>query len=110
MLMKYVVLKSEDEHGHIHELPIMFPYVLIHKEMKECGWRALMQSEHRFIECVGAGFCNLDKGSKGELIVRCHGESESLGIKSRGALDEAAFSRCERGLTYTVTERFQRAN
>lgn len=105
MVMKYVVLKSEDEQGNIHELPIMFPYVLIHKEMKECGWRALMKSEHSFIECVGAGFCSFTVLGDGSSHVTCYGESESLGIQSRYELDNLAFARNARNQFSTITER-----
>ena len=105
MLMKYIVVQSEDEHGNIHELPIMFPYSLVHKAMKECTWRSLIESDHRFISCVGAGFCSLGTDKLGGLIV-CFGESESLGIESRGELDTAAFARCARGESYTVVEKY----
>jgi hypothetical protein len=99
-VMKYIVIRSEDQRGHLHELPIMFPYVLIHKEMKECTWRALMESDHRFIECIGAGFCTIQNNR-----IKCYGESESLGIKSRGKIDEQAFDRCERSETSTLVNR-----
>lgn len=100
MQMKYIVVKSEDAHGRIHELPVMFPYVLVHKEMKECVWRSLMEAEHRFIEVVGAGFCTVENN-----FVNCYGESESLGIRSRGKLDTQAFDRCERSETSTIVEK-----
>lgn len=100
MQMKYIVVKSEDRNGRIHELPVMFPYVLVHREMKECVWRALMESEHRFIEVVGAGFCTVENNA-----VKCYGESESLGISSRGTLDTQAFDRCERSETSSIVER-----
>lgn len=100
MQMKYIVIKSEDRNGRVHELPVMFPYVLVHKEMKECVWRALMESDHRFIEVVGAGFCTVENN-----VVKCYGESESLGISSRGKLDTQAFDRCERSETSTIVEK-----
>lgn len=100
MQMKYIVVKSEDRYGNIHELPVMFPYVLVHREMKECAWRALIESEHRFIEVVGAGFCTVENNA-----VKCYGESESLGISSRGKLDTQAFDRCERSETSTIVEK-----
>lgn len=100
MQMKYIVVKSEDYRGNIHELPVMFPYALVHKEMKECVWRSLMDAEHRFIEVVGAGFCTVENSR-----VKCYGESESLGIRSRGVLDTQAFERCERSETSTIVEK-----
>lgn len=100
MQMKYIVVKSEDRCGNIHELPVMFAYALVHREMKECVWRALMESEHRFIEVVGAGFCTVENNA-----VKCYGESESLGIGSRGKLDTQAFDRCERSETSTIVEK-----
>lgn len=98
--MKYIVVKSEDRNGRIHELPVMFAYALVHREMKECVWRALIESEHRFIEVVGAGFCTVENNA-----VKCYGESESLGIGSRGKLDTQAFDRCERSETSTIVEK-----
>lgn len=99
-VMKYIVLKTEDSNGKFHELPIMFPYVLVHKEMKECTWRALCESEHRMVEVLGAGFCTTENNQ-----VKCYGESESLGIKSRGVQDQQAFARCQRSETSTIFER-----
>ena len=99
-VMKYIVIRSEDVRGNLHELPVMFPYVLIHREMKECVWRALMESDHRFIECIGAGFCTIQNNR-----IKCYGESESLGVKSRGKTDEQAFDRCERSETSTLVNR-----
>lgn len=99
-VMKYIVLKTEDSDGNYHELPIMFPYVLVHKEMKECTWRALCESDHRMVEVLGAGFCTTENNK-----VKCYGESESLGIKSRGEQDQSAFARCQRSESSTIFER-----
>lgn len=40
-----------------------------------------------------AGFCRLILSLNYDIVFECYGESESLGIKSRGSVDEAILNR-----------------
>lgn len=107
MRMKYIVgLCREFEDGRWHELPIMFPQALVHKEMAEQLTRIARKCDLMLYEIVGAGFCYVGDGE-----VVCEGRSESLSIKSRGALDTAAFARCnsyESGTQIAPPEKYDR--
>ncbi len=104
MKMKYIVVKANDYRTgkELSEFPIMFPANIVHKDMYDASRYGVAEGgDYRVSECVGAGFCNLDKDSSGEMIVNCFGESESLGVKSRYEKDNAAFKRCHTAMSST---------
>lgn len=73
--MKYIVLKTGGA-----EMMIVFPEVLVHKEVA-----GAMSGLVKDAEVVGAGFVN----PEGD----CFGRSDSLGIKSRGKTDTELLSK-----------------
>lgn len=84
--MKYVVIGVTMEAGNKLELPIIFPDILVHKEVAEQMRRVMRKtfSKMQSAEAVSAGFCN----SAG-LEPDCHGKSDSIGMPSRGRVDDA---------------------
>lgn len=81
--MKYITIKTEEG----KELLMIFPEVMVHKEFFTAiqamkVFRNAGQSwsrPYRSAECISAGFTSIDG--------YCGGESESLGVKSRGTAD-----------------------
>lgn len=78
--MKYIVLEVQHpDRGRI-EVPVVFPEVLIHKQvamaLRHCD-------DMRSAKPVAAGFLS----SFGMADVACYGRSESLDLNSRGAVD-----------------------
>ncbi len=89
--MKYIMLQIELD-GLKMNLPIIFPKVLVHKDMV-FRIQHLLGAEHRWdSEVVSAGFINM-------FTLECHGRSESLDIDSRKE-DTEIIKRyeCEHGL------------
>jgi hypothetical protein len=80
--MKYVVLKVVNK-GIERGIPIVFPDLLIHSEVAKQMQHMMLISHSMETEVVSAGFLSLF-GTKPE----CSGNSESLGIKSRGEQDD----------------------
>lgn len=80
--MKYIIMRmSVDDLEHDH--PFIFPDMISHDQFAE-QIQHLYLMEHGFSsECVSAGFCNFF-GQK----PNCSGESETLGISSRGIIDD----------------------
>lgn len=98
--LKYIVAECHDERGNVHELPLIFPYILVHADMADTMRMSAREADLWKCEIVGAGFVTFDE--KGPNFF---GESESLGIKSRGDKDRDAFKRCEKNTTSTLTVR-----
>ena len=76
---KYIILNDRT--------PIVFPETHAHRDMK--FWVA------PGAECTGAGFVYIN--DKGSYV--CYGESTSLNVKSRGAVDSAILNRYLGGRT-----------
>lgn len=72
------------------ELPLIFADAYVHKDMADMASNILHREIYgsltirREVQCVAAGFLS----SLG-VDVGCYGKSESLGIKSRGKIDDA---------------------
>lgn len=83
--MKYIVVEVTQA-GIVRELPFIFPEAFVHKSMFGYVQREyLFEHQADSVRCVGAGFIN----SVGVAPAGgCYGESESLGVKSRGELDD----------------------
>ena len=93
MEFKYVVVQAvHRDDNTFHEVPMMFPCIITHKDMFERTQRAFHENNLRPMKVVGAGFCALDRAYDGGIV--CYGRSESLGVASRGTEDESAFARC----------------
>lgn len=74
--MKYIVLQTDAG----LELPVLFPELLTHKDV---AVRLQALPELRGSVIVSGGFASI--GPYGPM---CHGESISLDVKSRGAIDD----------------------
>lgn len=101
--MKYIVVEVTQV-GIVRELPFIFPEAFVHKSMFEYVQQEYL-SKYRAdsVRCVGAGFIN----SVGLAPAGgCHGESESLGVKSRGELDDKLIS----SLDYTHGIRYEKSS
>lgn len=83
MGMKYIVMKINNG-GIAREWPIVFPDMMVHKQVAETIQWHLMR--HHNMECrvvsAGSFSCFGDE-------VRCFGESETLSLESRGEVDES---------------------
>jgi hypothetical protein len=91
--MKYIVCQIQRDGDPFLNVPFVFPETLVHS-MVFSQMRALL--EHQYfsdkkkttVVCISAGFLSstvlLTDGPDG----LCHGESTSLGVKSRGADDD----------------------
>lgn len=82
--MKYVIIQTDRPDGTKSVFPVILPDAIIHSEMSRATMRAIRESTGLGNEygVVSAGFIGLDG-------VTCHGESESIGVNSRGKLDAA---------------------
>lgn len=80
MEMKYIVVQGHHEDAGDVEVPLIFPYVVVHKDMADVFYR---NRDIRMQKVVAAGFVYWDK--QGQAV--CHGMSESLNIKSRPEQD-----------------------
>jgi len=80
--VKYIVLKLTvqiaGQDDLVREMPIIFPDALAHKDMAEAVLSLRAYPGMALAEVVSAGFLSCVN-----LHPRCHGESESLKIKSR---------------------------
>lgn len=79
--MKYVIMACHFG-GTEREMPFIFPDMIVHDHMKTYATHLLNSYKATHIECVSAGFCNFIMDE-----VNCSGESESIGVKSRGERD-----------------------
>lgn len=81
MGMKYIIAKIT--HGDTsREWPIIFPDMMIHKQVAETIKWHLMRHHDVEAKIVSAGSFSCFGGE-----VRCYGESETLNIESRGKTD-----------------------
>lgn len=74
--MKYIVFQTKDG----LELPIAFPEMLVHKDVADRLHSIPVLCR---VVIVSGGFTSI--GPYGPM---CHGESVSLNVKSRGAIDD----------------------
>lgn len=74
---KYIILKVKNNKGEEKEIPYIFTKDNVHKAMSEY-MQMMMHRKPKVVDvkCVSAGFIYLD-------TLSCHGESESLQLKSR---------------------------
>lgn len=77
--MKYVIIKvNRDKLGITQVIPVIFPDIIVHKDMAEYVIHMIMMSDNEPTELPivnSAGFCDLETG-------RCWGRSESLEVES----------------------------
>lgn len=78
MGMKYIVLKIKDR-----EWPIIFPDMMVHSDVAESMQLHVIRFHDERSRVVAAGSISFFGGN-----VLCSGESETLGIESRGSEDE----------------------
>ena len=83
--MKYIIVTNWEEDSSFgmmdvneSEQIIMFPNGITHKVIFTS-----LKSKHPELKVVSAGFVSKDKDNR--LV--CHGESHSLGVKSRDSVD-----------------------
>lgn len=83
--MKYIVVEVTTK-DIVREFPFIFPEAIVHSQMFWHMQHQMTMHHHAdSVRCVAAGFLSsIAVGTAG----RCHGESESLGIKSRGEEDD----------------------
>lgn len=83
--MKYIVFRTEFSNGLIREFPVLFPSDLTHSDVS----LALIANciELKNAKPVGAGEISCT-----DIHPTCHGQSSTLGVKSRGKLDNVAFT------------------
>lgn len=97
--MKYIVCQVKRKGEPLYEFPFVFPEQLVHA-MVFSQMRAML--EHQFfsnkekteVVPIAAGFLHsmtFATGTGAEGNGFCHGESESLGVKSRGLQDDKLF-------------------
>lgn len=105
--MKYIMVEARLCKRNADDMtvliPVTFSKVLVHRDMFEAVYHNLARDDDRDfgdIKCVGAGFVDSALGG-----YRCHGESESLGIASRGDLDSDTMNqmRYAHGFSYAQT-------
>lgn len=75
--MKYIVIQTRNSERQ-REIPIIFPKMLIHRDVYEHIARNIKfnHGELGEVKCISAGFFTFHP-------LECFGESESLGVKSR---------------------------
>ncbi len=76
--MKYIVIKEMLGDDLAREIPIIFPVVLVHRNV----WERMQKLCSINATVIAAGEVSLFDG------VRCHGKSETLNLKSREGVDE----------------------
>lgn len=83
--MKYIVIATKLG-GMERELPFIFPDAIVHARMFQyMSHQMTMHHGCNSVTCVAAGFLSsVGVGALGQ----CYGNSESLGIKSRGEEDD----------------------
>ena len=78
MRSKYIMVEFLDENEREHQMPILFPQVVIHEDM----WKAVARGLHGALRPLSAGFVE----QRGDRLV-CYGRSESLRLDSRPEAD-----------------------
>lgn len=81
MGMKYIVVQIRNGET-VREWPIIFPDMMVHKQIAETIKCHLMRHHDQDARIVAAGLFSCFGGE-----VRCFGESETLNIESRGNED-----------------------
>lgn len=85
-LLKYIMIRVDEEGGAPREWPIIFPDELVHAYMFEAvrGMKVMLGHNRWARPYLGAKAV-----SAGEITVagHCHGGSETLQLKSRGNID-----------------------
>lgn len=84
--MKYIVLECEISSDHKVEVPIIFPAALIHADVAKAMAHSIRFNHGWIAKAISAG----ELPSTG--ILGCHGKSETLNLKSRGAVDDRLLS------------------
>lgn len=79
--MKYIVMKVS-KGGDEFEMPFIFPNFFVHDHIRQYIEHISIKLRMGSVTCVAAGFCNFIMDE-----INCTGESESIGIKSRGEID-----------------------
>lgn len=103
--MKYIVCQVQQNKDPFLNVPIMFPDMLVHS-MVFAQMRALLELQYfkvgkkTEVVCISAGFISSTNISDPDGI--CHGESESLGVKSRGKEDDRLFLMADYGSCVNV--------
>lgn len=88
--MKYIVLSAATD-GLSVEVPCVFPVMLSHDVMADHLRHAVAHDlKWEVGEVVGAGFLS-------PMNMRCHGESDTLGVASRGREDTEVILMCDYG-------------
>jgi len=84
--MKYIVCRVRKHRKIFLDIPVVFPDLLVHAVMFEHVRNALLA---QWPSRQGYSIRPLSAGSIASIenFGECHGESESLGVKSRGKLD-----------------------
>lgn len=82
--MKYIVFAKDMPHGMKHEVPVIFPEHLVHKDVSRC---MLIGEGLRGYKAVRAGFCDLAAtvtagGISKQFPMVTHGKSETLNLES----------------------------
>lgn len=81
--MKYIVLEQKFG-GMTREYPIIFPEALVHADVAEALIKTMQTTLPKAkVKAVSAGTVN----SLDMLDINCHGESTTLGLKSRESQD-----------------------
>lgn len=99
MRMKYVIVKFDHKHAGEVITPILFPDAINHIDMLE----NMQRSPHR-ADLVSAGFVDFGADAAGRVKIVCHGESESIGCKSRGEEDAFIIELVQQGWTCSDPE------
>lgn len=87
--MKYIVVEVTTK-DIVRELPFIFPEAIVHAQMFQYMQHQMtMHHNADSVRCVGAGFISSVQVGFG---IECHGESESLNIKSREQVDSDLFT------------------
>jgi hypothetical protein len=97
--MKYIVMQvsartdKNPSSWITMQIPFLFANIVVHSDMRE-HVKALLSVQYKGaqITCISAGFIN-----GGDIEPRCHGESISLNIKSRGREDDLLIAMLDYG-------------
>lgn len=99
--MKYIVCEVKREGETIARIPVIFPDLLVHS-MVFAQMRAMLETTYfsnrgrTTVEPLSGGFISSMSFEGGDL---CTGKSESLGVVSRGKLDDQLIRMTDYGST-----------
>lgn len=79
--MKYVMFRCTDSSGEQIDIPVIFPKIMIHR-MIAGQLSSVLRNQHGYqeVSVISAGDTNIHCFS-------CSGESETIGVSSRGEKD-----------------------